>query len=207
MILRAALCCGRLAVAFAIAASVAAVAADMAPDALVRKVTTEVMDAVARDKTARPVDRAAAIAIAEEKILPHIDFLEATKLAMGRSWRRATPAQRAALVSEFRTLLVRTYATALEGLRDQKVVHDPLRMAPGDTEVRVRSSFLLSGSPPVTIDYLMRKTADGWKAYDIAIDGVSLVLNYRDEFDQQVRRSGIDGLIATLQEKNRASIK
>jgi phospholipid transport system substrate-binding protein len=193
---------GRLALWLAIAASAAGFAADIAPDALVRKVTADVMDAVGRDRASRPVDRAAAIAIAEEKILPHIDFGEATKLAMGRSWRLATPAQQAALVSEFRTLLVRTYATALESLRDQRVEQDPLRMSPADVEIRVRDRFIRSGSPAVTIDYLMRRTAEGWKVYDIAVDGVSLVLNYRDTFEHEIRRTGIDGLIATLQEKN-----
>ena len=180
------------------------IAADLAPDELVRKVTAEVMDAMGRDRASRPVDRAAAIAIAEEKILPHVDFVEATRLAMGRSWRAATPAQQAALVTEFRTLLVRTYATALEGLRDQRVEQDPLRMSPGDVEVRVRDRFIKSGTPAVTIDYQMRRTAEGWKVYDIAVDGVSLVLNYRDAFDHEIRRTGIDGLIAVLQEKNRA---
>jgi phospholipid transport system substrate-binding protein len=187
----------------AIAAS-GAIAADLAPDELVRKVTAEVMDAVGRDRASRPVDRTAAIAIAEEKILPHVDFAEATRLAMGRSWRFATPAEQATLVGEFRTLLVRTYATALEGLRDQRVEQDPLRMSPGDTEVRVRDRFIKSGSPAVTIDYQMRKTADGWKVYDIVVDGMSLVLNYRDSFDHEIRRGGVAGLIATLQEKNRA---
>ena len=193
-----------LALWLATAASAATMAADLPPDELVRKVTAEVMNAVRRDRASRPVDRAAAIAIAEEKILPHIDFVEATRLAMGRSWRLATPAQQATLVSEFRTLLVRTYATALEGLRDQRVEQDPLRMSPGDVEVRVRERFIKSGSPAVTIDYLMRRSEDGWKVYDIAVDGVSLVLNYRDTFEHEIRRTGVAGLIATLQEKNRA---
>jgi phospholipid transport system substrate-binding protein len=187
-----------------VAAASAAIAADLAPDELVRKVTAEVMDAVGRDRASRPVDRAAAIAIAEEKILPHVDFAEATRLAMGRSWRLATPEQQAALLTEFRTLLVRTYATALEGLRDQRVEQDPLRMSPADVEVRVRDRFIKSGTPAVTIDYQMRKTADGWKVYDIVVDGMSLVLNYRDSFEHEVRRTGVDGLIATLQAKNRA---
>lgn len=193
-----------LALWLSIAAPAAVLAADLPPDELVRKVTAEVMDAVGRDRASRPVDRAAAIAIAEEKILPHIDFGEATRLAMGRSWRLATPAQQAALVREFRTLLVRTYATALEGLRDGRVEQDPLRMSAGDVEVRVRDRFIRSGSAAVTIDYLLRKTADGWKVYDIVVDGMSLVLNYRDSFDHEVRRTGVDGLIATLQAKNRA---
>ena len=195
---------GWLAFSAAIAASAVAIAADLAPDELVRKVTAEVMDAVGRDRASRPVDRTAAITIAEEKILPHIDFAEATRLAMGRSWRLATPEQQAALVSAFRTLLVRSYATALEGLRDQRVEQDPLRMSPGDTEVRVRDRFIRSGSAAVTIDYMLRKTADGWQVYDIVVDGMSLVLNYRDSFDHEVRRTGVDGLIATLQAKNRA---
>jgi phospholipid transport system substrate-binding protein len=189
----------------AIAAPAGGLAADLAPAELVRKVTAEVMDAVGRDKAAAPVDRKKAIAIAEEKILPHVDFDEATRLAMGRSWRLATPAQQAALVTEFRTLLVRTYATALEGLRDQRVEQDPVRMLPADVEVRVRDRFSKSGAPAVTIDYQMRRTPEGWKVYDIVVDGMSLVLNYRDSFDHEIRRSGIDGLIAALREKNRAA--
>lgn len=192
------------ALCLAIAAPAGGRAADLAPDELVRKVTAEVMDAVGRDKAAAPVDRKKAIAIAEEKILPHLDFGEATRLAMGRSWRLATPAQQAALVTEFRTLLVRTYATALEGLRDQRVEQDPVRMSPADVEVRVRDRFIKSGAPAVTIDYQMRRTPEGWKVYDIVVDGMSLVLNYRDSFDHEIRRSGIDGLIAALREKNRA---
>jgi phospholipid transport system substrate-binding protein len=195
----------RLALWLAIAAPAGGLAADLAPDELVRKVTAEVMDAVGRDKAAAPVDRKQAIAIAEEKILPHVDFGEATRLAMGRSWRLATPAQQAALVTEFRTLLVRTYATALEGLRDQRVEQDPVRMSPADVEIRVRDRFIKSGAPAVTIDYQMRRTPEGWKVYDIVVDGISLVLNYRDSFDHEIRRSGIDGLIAALREKNRAA--
>jgi phospholipid transport system substrate-binding protein len=193
------------ALCLAIAAPAGGLAADLAPDELVRKVTAEVMDAVGRDKAAAPVDRKKAIAIAEEKILPHVDFDEATRLAMGRSWRLATPAQQAALVTEFRTLLVRTYATALEGLRDQRVEQDPVRRLPADVEVRVRDRFIKSGAPAVTIDYQMRRTPEGWKVYDIVVDGMSLVLNYRDSFDHEIRRSGIDGLIAALREKNRAA--
>lgn len=192
-----------LALWLAMAAQVG-LAADLAPDALVRKVTDEVMDAVGRDAARPPVDRKQAIAIAEEKILPHLDFAAATRLAMGRSWRIATPAQQAALTAEFRTLLVRTYATALEALRGQRVEHDPVRMAPADVEVRVRDRFIKSGAPAVTIDYQMHRTPEGWKVYDIAVDGVSLVLNYRDSFEQEVKRSGVDGLIAALREKNRA---
>jgi phospholipid transport system substrate-binding protein len=194
-----------LALWLAILAPAGGLAADLAPDALVRKVTDEVMEAVGRDKALPPVDRRKAMAIAEEKILPHVDFAAATRLAMGRSWRVATPAQQAALTGEFRTLLVRTYATALEALRGQRVEHDPVRMTPADVEVRVRDRFIKSGAPAVTIDYQMHRTPEGWKVYDIAVDGVSLVLNYRDSFEQEVKRTGVDGLIAVLREKNQAA--
>jgi phospholipid transport system substrate-binding protein len=195
-----------LALWLAVLAPAGGLAADLAPDVLVRKVTDEVMDAVGRDRALPPVDRRKAVAIAEEKILPHVDFAAATRLAMGRSWRVATPAQQAAPTGEFRTLLVRTYATALEALRGQRVEHDPVRMTPADVEVRVpdRDRFIKSGAPAVTIDYQMHRTPEGWEVYDIAVDGVSLVLNYRDSFEQEVKRTGVDGLIAALREKNQA---
>jgi phospholipid transport system substrate-binding protein len=193
----------RLAIVLAFALSTPSVAGGLPPDALVRRVTADVLDAIGREKESHQVDRASAIAIAEEKILPHVDFVVVTQLAVGKSWRIATPTQQAALVKEFRTLLVRTYATALEGLRGQRVEEDPVRMSAGDVEVRVRNRYLKSRTPPVPIDYLMHKTPDCWKVYDIVVEGVSLVLTYRTNFEEEVRRGGIDGLVARLEQKNR----
>jgi phospholipid transport system substrate-binding protein len=126
-----------------------------------------------------------------------------TALAMGPNWRKATPEQQQALVSEFRTLLVRTYSTALTAYRNQVIEVKPLRAKPGDTDVLVRSEVRQSGTEPVTLDYSMEKTANGWKVYDVTVGGVSLVTTYRESFAAEVRNAGVDGLIRSLAEKNR----
>jgi phospholipid transport system substrate-binding protein len=140
--------------------------------------------------------------LAEEKILPLIDFEEATRLAVGRAWREANPEQKKSLVSEFRSMLVRTYSNALEGYQGQTMKVLPSRTKPGDTEATVRNQYLRPGAKPVPIDYQMHKTGQGWKIYDITVEGISLVLTYRSEFDAVVKQSGIDGLIKRLREKN-----
>ena len=179
-----------------------AAAQELAPDELVRKVTTEVLDAIRADKELQAGDRKKALALAERKILPHIDFREATQLAMGRSWHAATPAQQAQLVDEFRSMLVRIYSNAIDVYRGQTLRVLPLRLPQGATDVTVRNQYLREGRPPVPVEYAMRKTPEGWKIYDIAIEGVSLVLTYRAEFEQITRTSGVDGLIKRLKEKN-----
>ena len=121
---------------------------------------------------------------------------------MGKNWRQASPDQQKRLIDEFRTLLVRTYSGALANYRDNTMDYKPLRMNPGDTEVTVRTEVRRAGQAPVQIDYSMEKTPDGWKAYDVVVAGVSLVTNYRDEFSDTVKSSGIDGLIAALDKKN-----
>jgi phospholipid transport system substrate-binding protein len=178
----------------------------LGPDELVDKVTAEVLEAVTQDKILQAGDRVKSIALAEQKIVPHIDFAEATRLAVGKSWRAATPAQQETLVREFRTLLVRTYAAALEGYRDEVVKRAPTRLSADGTEARVRNLFLRSGTPAVTIDYYMKKATDGWKVYDITVEAVSLVQTYRESFAEEVVRGGIDGLIARLIEKNQQPI-
>jgi phospholipid transport system substrate-binding protein len=139
----------------------------------------------------------------ETKVLPHFNFTRMTQLAMGKNWRKADPPQRGALVEQFRTLLVRTYATAFTSYRDQKITYRPLRMRPEDDDVVVRSQIVQPGGPPVAVDYNMEKTGNGWKVYDVAIEGVSLVQNYRSTFNGEVQRAGIDGLIKALDSKNR----
>ncbi len=141
-------------------------------------------------------------ALAEQKILPHVDFREAALLAMGRSWYTATPAQQDQVVNEFRTMLVRIYSNSIDVYRGQTLKVLPVRMAPGATEVTVRNRYLSEGRPPVPVEYSMKKTPEGWKIYDIAVEGVSLVLTYRAEFENITRSSGIDGLIKRLQQKN-----
>ena len=177
-------------------------AQDVAPDELVRKVTADVLDAIKSDIQLQAGDRKKALALAEQKILPHVDFREAARLAMGRSWNGATPEQQNQIVIEFRSLLVRIYSNAIDVYRGQTMRALPVRLSPGATEVTVRNQYLSSGQPPVPVDYAMKKTPEGWLIYDITVDGVSLVLTYRDEFAQITRLSGIDGLIKRLQEKN-----
>lgn len=177
-------------------------AQELRPDELVRKLTADVLDAIKADKQLQAGERKKVLALAEQKVLPHIDFREATQLAMGKSWYSATPSQQDRVVNEFRSMLVRIYANSLDVYRGQTLKMLPLRLPQGATEVTVRNQYLRAGRPPVPVDYAMRKTPEGWKIYDIVIEGVSLVLTYRAEFESITRASGVDGLIKRLQEKN-----
>ena len=174
-----------------------------APDVLVKTVTLEVVDLIAKDKEIQSGNRAKLIELISGKVLPHFNFPAMTALAMGQSWNKATPDQKKRLTEEFRTLLVRTYASALAAYSDQKLEFRPLRAKPTDTDVTVNVRVLQPGSQPVPIDYNMEKTSSGWKVYDVMVGGVSLVANYRTEFNNAVRESGIEGLIKNLQTKNR----
>ena len=175
---------------------------ELGPEELVRRVTQEVLDAFKSDAELAAGDRQKAIKLAEEKVLPHIDFEEAVRLAVGRSWAQASPEQRRQLVAEFRAMLVRTYASAIEAYRGQTVQVLPVRMKPADTDVTVRNRYIRHGAPPASFEYQMHKTDRGWKIYDIVAEGVSLVITYRSEFDAIVKQDGIDGLIRRLAEKN-----
>jgi phospholipid transport system substrate-binding protein len=179
-------------------------AQEVAPDVLVKNVTTEVVELITKDKEIRSGSRAKLIDVIEAKVLPHFNFGAMTALAMGQSWSKATPEQKKRLVEEFKTLLVRTYASALAAYSEQRFDFRPLRARPTDTDVTVNVRVLQSGAQPVAIDYSMEKTAAGWKVYDVMVGGVSLVANYRTEFNAVVRESGIDGLIRNLQAKNRS---
>jgi len=182
--------------------SLPAYAQHLAPDELVRKVTADILDTIKSDQQLQAGDRKKALALAEQKILPHIDFQEATQLAVGRPWAGATPAQKERLVNEFRGMLVRVYSNALGVYRGQTMTVLPVHMAKDATEVTVRNKYVSEGRPPVAVNYSMKMTPTGWKIYDINVEGVSLVLTYRSEFEQITRASGIDGLIKRLQEKN-----
>lgn len=173
------------------------------PEALVRRITGEVLGEMKSDKALQAGDKQKAIALAEEKVLPHVDFEEATRFVMGRAWSRATPEQRARLMAEFRRLLIRTYANAFKGYGGQEMEVLPLRMHPEDTEATVRNRYLRAGAPPVMVDYAMRKTPEGWKIFDVAVEGISLLMVYRAEFAEQLRRAQIDDLIQGLAEKNK----
>jgi len=173
------------------------------PDELVRIVTTDVLETIQSDKDLQAGDRKKALALAEQKVLPHIDFRHAARLALGKGWGAATPEQQEKLVAEFRAMLVRIYSSAIGVYRGQSMRVLPAKYAPGDAEVTVRNQYIKYGQPPLSVDYAMRRTAEGWKIYDIVVGGVSLVLTYRSEFDQVMRQSGVEGLIGRLVEKNR----
>jgi phospholipid transport system substrate-binding protein len=178
--------------------------AEIAPDALARSVTDEVLAIVRADKELRAGNPQKVVQLVEAKVLPHFDFTRMTQLAVGRNWRQASPAQQKALTEEFKTLLVRTYATAFSQYRNQTVDYRPVRMAPGDTDVLVKSVISQPAGQPLTVDYRMERAGDTWKVYDVKIEGISLVENYRNTFSGEVQRGGIDGLIRALVDKNKA---
>jgi phospholipid transport system substrate-binding protein len=179
--------------------------AQEAPDALVKRVSQEVLQIIKSDPLVQAGNEARIREVIETKLLPHFDFQRMTSLAMGRNWRAANPEQQKRLVEEFRTLLVRTYSGALNQYRNETIDYKPLKMAATDTDVIVRTAVVKPGGNPVQIDYSMEKLADGWKAYDVIVGGVSLVTNYRDEFNEQIRSGGVDGLIESLVKRNKGS--
>ena len=179
-----------------------AAAHEQGPEQLVRTVTNDVLKSIHSDKALRAGDKRKALALAERKILPHVDFRAATRLAVGRAWREATPAQKTELVRQFRSMLVRIYSNAIDRYRGQTMRVLPVHMAPGATEVTVRNEYRKPGARPVAVDYAMHKTAQGWKIYDITVAGVSLVVTYRRQFGEIVRRSGVKGLIGRMKKKN-----
>ena len=191
-----------LALLAAFAFTGSALAQDVAPDVLVKNVTLEVVDLIAKDKEIKAGSRAKLIEVIEAKVLPHFNFSAMTALAMGQNWNKASAEQKKQLTEEFKTLLVRTYASALAAYSEQKFDFRPLRAKAADTDVTVNVRVLQPGTQPVTLDYSMEKTGSGWKVYDVMVGGVSLVANYRTEFANTVRNSGIDGLIKDLQKKN-----
>ena len=176
-------------------------AAGPTPEEMVRKVTQDVLDAIKEDKGLQQGDKQKALALAEQKVLPHLDFTEMTRLAAGRTWNTATPDQRDRLVSAFRAMLVRTYANAIDVYRGQTMMVEPARIPTSATEATVRNRYMSPGRRPTPVDYLMRKNADEWKIYDIVVDGISLVLTYRSQFEESARNSGVEGLIKQLQDK------
>jgi phospholipid transport system substrate-binding protein len=174
----------------------------IAPDALIKNTVQEVIAVIKQDKGIQAGDQKKIIALVDAKVLPHFDFARMTQLAVGKYWRTATPEQKQALVTEFRNMLVRTYTKVFTVYRDQTVDVKPFRMAADDTEVTVKTIINKPGSQPVPVDYEMKKAADGWKVFDISIEGVSMVMSYRGTFASQIDESGIDGLIKTLSDKN-----
>jgi phospholipid transport system substrate-binding protein len=189
---------------FAVLAAVAMPAnAQEAPDAMVKRVSQDVIATIKADPLIQAGNEARIREVIEAKLVPNFDFPRMTALAMGKNWRAATPEQQKRLADEFKTLLVRTYSGALAKYRDETIDYKPLRMNPSDSDVTVRTLVLKSGGQPVQIDYTLTKSADGWKVFDVVIGGVSLVTNYRDEFNEQIKNGGVDGLIKTLADRNK----
>lgn len=180
----------------------AALAQELAPDALIRTIADDVIATIRQDRRLTQ-DPAKVAALVEAKVLPHFDFAHTTRLAMGANWRRASPEQQEQLTLEFRALLVRTYTGALLNVRDQLVEVKPLRARPGESRVTVRSEIRQAGTQRLSIDYDMEKTPEGWKVFDVSIAGASLAATYRDTFAEAVRNHGVDGLIEMLSGKNR----
>ncbi len=177
--------------------------AQEAPDAVVKRVATDVVNTIKSDPAIQAGNEARIREVLEVKLLPNFDFTRMTALAMGKNWRTATPEQQKRVTDEFRALLVRTYSGALNNYRNETIDYKPLRMNPADTDVTVRTVVMKAAGSPIQIDYSMAKTPEGWKAYDVIVGGVSLVTNYRDEFNDQIKAGGVDGLIKTLSDRNK----
>jgi phospholipid transport system substrate-binding protein len=174
-----------------------ALAADASsPEVLMQRITEEVTAAIRQDPHFKPA------ALAEAKLLPHFNARRATRMAMGANWHSATAEEQQRLVQEFTKLLIRTYSGALAGYRNQVIDYRPTRTRPEDTEATVRSFVRQAGVQPIPIEYDMEKGADGWKVYDVRVDGIGLVATYRTSFAEEVRKRGVAGLISTLAAKN-----
>ena len=183
----------------------AGVLAAESPDALVKRTAEDVMAIVKNDKDIQAGNQDKIFALAEEKILPNFNFDRVSRLVLGKNWTKATPDQKAAFQTEFRTLLLRTYATALSKYKNQTIEYKPLRLADGANTAAVKTVILQPGGQPIAVDYALEKQSDAWKVYDIVIEGVSLVTNYRGQFTQEIRQNGLDSLIKKLAEKNSAA--
>lgn len=178
-------------------------AAQEAPDELVKRISNEVLAAIKADPAIQAGDTNRVVALVDSKIMPNVNFTRMTSSAVGRYWRQATPEQQKALQDEFKTLLVRTYSGALGEVKDQTLTFRPMRARPEDKEVVVRSEVRGKGEP-IQLDYRLEKTEQGWKIYDLNVLGVWLVETYRSQFAQEISAKGIDGLIQSLAQRNKA---
>ena len=179
-------------------------AADEAPDVLIKRLSTDVLEQIKADKNVQSGDLTKVLALVNSEIMPNVNFTRMTASAVGRSWRQATPEQKKRLQEEFKILLVRTYGGALAQVKDQTVALRPMRSSPADTEVLVRTEIVGRGDP-VQLDYRMEKVASGWKIYDLNVLGVWLVETYRTQFSQEINANGVDGLIASLAQRNKSN--
>jgi phospholipid transport system substrate-binding protein len=173
------------------------------PDALVKRTAEDVLSVVKTDKDIQAGDQEKLFALAEEKILPNFNFDKVSRLVLGKNWTKATPDQKTAFQGEFKTLLLRTYATALSKYKNQTIEYAPLKMAEGASTAQVKTNIVQQGGQPIAVNYTLEKQADSWKVYDIVIEGVSLVTNYRSQFAQEIRQNGLDSLIKKLADKNK----
>jgi phospholipid transport system substrate-binding protein len=195
--------------ALLLAVSPGALAADEAPDAMIKRLSTDVLDTIKADKTLQSGNLPQVIALVDSKIMPNVDFQRMTASAAGPAWRKATPEQQKRLQDEFKILLVRTYAGALSQVSEQEVAMKPLRASPEDKELVVRTEIKGRGEP-IQLDYRLVKTPSqgaGWKIYDLNVLGVWLVDTYRGQFAQEINARGMDGLISTLAERNKSNAK
>ena len=177
--------------------------AQEAPDALVKRISQEVLDIAKNDREIQGGNQKKVLELVEAKILPHVDFQKMTSLAAGRFWREATPEQQQQLTNEFRSLLVYTYSGAISQIKDQQLEFRPFRASPNDTEVEVRSQVLQPRGEPIQLNYRLEKTPAGWKIFDVNVLGAWLVESYKGSFATEIGKSGIDGLIKTLSDKNK----
>jgi phospholipid transport system substrate-binding protein len=178
-----------------------------APDLFVRKISDEVFEILKTDKDLKAGNKEKAYKITEEKILPYFDFDRISKLVLGKAWPAASKEEQEAFKKEFKTMLVKTYGSALLKFKDQTLNYKPTRFQPSDEEVLVKTEILKSGAPPLPIDYMLEKDGDSWKVFDIIIEGVSLVTNFRGQFGNEIKQNGIASLISKLAEKNADSDK
>jgi len=177
------------------------------PDALIKRLSGEVIDRIKVDKEIQAGDFKKLSDFVDATVMPHVNFQRMTALAVGRNWRSANPDQQKQLMTEFRSLLLRTYSGALGSVKDQSIRIKPLRADPADTEVIVRSEVVQPRGEPIQLDYRLEKGSDGWKIYDVNVLGVWLVETYRGQFAQEINAKGMDGLIATLAERNKANAR
>ena len=175
------------------------------PDELVKRTAEDVLAVVKSDKDIQAGDQGKIFALAEEKIVPNFNFDKVSRMVLGKNWTKATPEQKTAFQAEFRSLLIRTYATALSKYRNQVIEYKPFRKASESNVASVKTLIVQPGGQPIAVDYTLEKQADAWKVYDIVIEGVSLVTNYRGQFAQEIRTNGLDSLIKKLADKNRAA--
>lgn len=179
--------------------------AETAPDMLVKQTADDVLTIIKNDKEIQSGNQQKLYALVEEKILPNFDFERVSRMVLGKNWRSATPEQQAIFKKEFRSLLLRTYSVALGKYKNQVIEYQPMHAEPGAKNVSVKTQILQSGGQPVGVDYSLVKGANGWKVYDIVIEDVSLVTNYRSQFSNEIRQNGLDSLNTKLADKNKSA--